>query len=159
MVSSSVLSSPGTSPVALKDSAGLDSTPPSSILRARARNRPVSTAQKKLPAWPLLALLYGFPALWALGVLQIAPLVLAAIMLFYLIIRGNVRVPGSLWVWGAFCVWVVVAALALTRSTDIIGWGLRFVNILSAGIYACTTTTREPLLASIGCWAVWRLCG
>ena len=57
-------------------------------------------------------------------------------MLFYLIIRGNVRVPGSLWVWGAFCVWVVVAALALTRSTDIIGWGLRFVNILSAGIYA-----------------------
>jgi len=30
----------------------------------------------------------------------------------------------------------VVAALALTRSTDIIGWGLRFVNILSAGIYA-----------------------
>ena len=31
---------------------------------------------------------------------------------------------------------VVVAALALTRSTDMIGWGLRFVNILSAGIYA-----------------------
>lgn len=55
---------------------------------------------------------------------------------FYLTIRGNVRVPGSLWVWGAFCVWVVVAALALTRSTDMIGWGLRFVNILSAGIYA-----------------------
>ena len=136
MVSSSVLSPPGTSPVALKDSAGSVNTPPSGILRARARNRPVSTAQKKLPAWPLLALLYGFPALWALGLLQVAPLVLAAIMLFYLIIRGNVRVPGSLWVWGAFCVWVVVAALALTRSTDMIGWGLRFVNILSAGIYA-----------------------
>ena len=136
MVSSSVLSPPGASPVALKDSAGSVNTPPSGILRARARIRPVSTAQKKLPAWPLLALLYGFPALWALGLLQIAPLVLAAIILFYLIIRGNVRVPGSLWVWGAFCVWVVVAALALTRSTDIIGWGLRFVNILSAGIYA-----------------------
>lgn len=44
--------------------------------------------------------------------------------------------PGSLWVWGVFCVWVIVAALALTRSTDIIGWGLRFINILSAGIYA-----------------------
>ena len=55
MVSSSVLSSPGTSPTGLKDSAGSDSTPPSGILRARARIRPLSTAQKKLPAWPLLA--------------------------------------------------------------------------------------------------------
>ena len=141
MVSSSVLSPPGTSPVTLKDSTGSVSTgsvatPPSGILRVRARNHPVSTAQKKLPAWPLLGLLYSFPALWALGVLQVAPLVLAAIMLFYLIIRGNVHVPGSLWVWGVFCVWVIVAALALTRSTDIIGWGLRFINILSAGIYA-----------------------
>ena len=42
--------------------------------------------------------------------------------------------PVPLWVWGVFCVWVIVAALALTRSTDIIGWGLRFINILSAGI-------------------------
>ena len=82
MVSSSVLSPPGTSPVTLKDSTGSVATPPSGILRARAHNHPVSTAQKKLPAWPLLALLYSFPALWALGVLQIAPLVLAAIMLF-----------------------------------------------------------------------------
>ena len=31
---------------------------------------------------------------------------------------------------------LLLAALALTRSTDMIGWGLRFVNILSAGIYA-----------------------
>lgn len=87
MVSSSVLSPPGTSPVTLKDSTGSVSTgsvatPPSGILRVRARNHPVSTAQKKLPAWPLLGLLYSFPALWALGVLQVAPLVLAAIMLF-----------------------------------------------------------------------------
>ena len=28
--------------------------------------------------------------------------------------------------WAAFSLWVAVAALALTRSTDIIGWGLRF---------------------------------
>jgi len=74
MVSSSVLSHPGASPVALKDSAGSASTPPSGILRARARNRPVSTAQKKLPAWPLLALLYGFPAPGALGPLPVAAL-------------------------------------------------------------------------------------
>ena len=133
MVTSSVPSYPGTSPLALKDSStGL----PSAIARARVRLRPEPVAQKKLPAWPLMTLLYGFPALWALGVLQIAPIVLAAVMLFYLIIRGNVRVPGPMWVWAAFSLWVVVAALALTRSTDIIGWGLRFVNILSAGVYA-----------------------
>ncbi|WP_314506496.1 O-antigen ligase family protein [uncultured Rothia sp.] len=133
MVTSSVPSYPGTSPLALKDSStGL----PSAIARARVRLRPEPVAQKKLPAWPLMMLLYGFPALWALGVLQIAPIVLAAVMLFYLIIRGNVRVPGPMWVWAAFSLWVVVAALALTRSTDIIGWGLRFVNILSAGVYA-----------------------
>lgn len=133
MVTSSVPSYPGVSPLALKDSA---KELPSAIARARVRLRPKPVAQKKLPAWPLMTLLYGFPALWALGILQIAPIVLAAVMLFYLVIRGNVRVPGPLWVWAAFSLWVVVAALALTRSTDIIGWGLRFVNILSAGIYA-----------------------
>ena len=69
---------------------------PSAIARARVRLRPEPVAQKKLPAWPLMTLLYGFPALWALGVLQIAPIVLAAVMLFYLIIRGNVRVPGPM---------------------------------------------------------------
>ena len=132
MVTSSVPSYPGVSPLALKDSA---KELPSAIARP-VRLRPKPVAQKKLPAWPLMTLLYGFPALWALGILQIAPIVLAAVMLFYLVIRGNVRVPGPLWVWAAFSLWVVVAALALTRSTDIIGWGLRFVNILSAGIYA-----------------------
>ena len=96
MVSSSVLSHPGASPVALKDSAGSASTPPSGILRARARIRPMSTAQKKLPAWPLLALLYGFPALWALGCFRLRRWYWQR-SCFYLIIRGNVRVPGSLW--------------------------------------------------------------
>ena len=136
MVTSSVLSPSGSRALPLRDSTSTDSEPPSAILRARTRIASLPVSQKKLPAWPLLGLLYGFPALWALGILQIAPVVLAAIMLFYLIIRGNVRMPSSLWAWFAFTVWVIVAVLGLTRSTDIIGWGLRFVNILSAGIYA-----------------------
>ena len=95
-----------------------------------------SSPRADLPAWPLLALLYGFPLLWALGVLQIAPPILALIMVAYMTVRGGIRVPGTLWIWGALTLWVLVCAMALRSSTDLIAWGLRWVNIASAGVYA-----------------------
>ena len=92
--------------------------------------------RKRLPAWPLLTLFYGFPAFWALGLLQIVPLVLSVTMVIYLTIRGGVRVPRSLWIWAAFIFWVIVCTVSLEDVTDYIAWTLRFVNILNAGVYA-----------------------
>ena len=94
------------------------------------------TPRKRLPAWPLLTLFYGFPAFWALGLLQIVPLVLSVTMVIYLTIRGGVRVPRSLWIWAAFIFWVIVCTVSLEDVTDYIAWTLRFVNILNAGVYA-----------------------
>ena len=66
--------------------------------------------RRALASVGVAAQLPGAVGLW---VLQIAPLVLAAIMLFYLIIQGNVHgpVPSG---WGRILRGVIVAALALT---------------------------------------------
>ena len=94
--------------------------------------------------------------LW--GCFRLQPLVLAAIMLFYLIIRGNVRVPGSLWV-GRILRMGCCCGTCLTCSTDMIGWGLRFVNILSAGIYALYYYNARSSISLNRLLVVWRLCG
>lgn len=112
-----------------------------------------------LPAWPLLTLLYGFPLIWASGMLQIAPPVLACIMLGYLLIRGSLRIYPPLWVWGALTFWVLVCSLALTEPTDLISWGFRFSSIFSAGVFtlyyfnARETITLNRLLG--GLVTVW----
>ena len=56
------------------------------------RGLPNNQNAPALPAWPLLTLLYGFPIIWALGLLQIAPIILAFVMLGYMLVRGSVRI-------------------------------------------------------------------
>ena len=54
---------------------------PSAIARAWVRLRP-SRLRRRSRRLGCHDVVYGFSALWALGVLQIAPIVLAAVMLF-----------------------------------------------------------------------------
>ena len=77
------------------------------------RGLPNNQNAPALPAWPLLTLLYGFPIIWALGLLQIAPIILAFVMLGYMLVRGSVRIYPALWVWGALTFWVVVCAVSV----------------------------------------------
>lgn len=60
------------------------------------RGLPNNQNAPALPAWPLLTLLYGFPIIWALGLLQIAPIILAFVMLGYMLVRGSVRIYPAL---------------------------------------------------------------
>lgn len=99
----------------------------------------ISGAQSRvdvLPAWPLYTLLYGFPVIWALGLSEFAPTILALIMIAYLIVRKNILVYKTHWVWFALVIWCVVCTVSLHGGTDIIAWGLRFVNIFNVGVYS-----------------------
>lgn len=90
----------------------------------------------QLPAWPLLTFLYGFPVIWALGIMQFAPIVLGCAMLCYMMVRGNIRLYPALWLWGSLIFWVVVCTLSLSRPSDLIAWGFRFSGIVCAGVFA-----------------------
>ena len=53
------------------------------------------------PAWPLKALLLGFPLWWALGIAQFAFLSAAVAMAVQMYRRGSIRVPAAFGVWAA----------------------------------------------------------
>ncbi len=91
---------------------------------------------RPLPAWPLYCLLYGFPAIWALGLGQFAPTILAYIMIFYMIMRKNIVVFKTQWIWLALTLWCIISSVSLHGGTDILAWGLRFVVIFNAGVYS-----------------------
>lgn len=90
---------------------------------------------KVLPAWPLMTMLWGFPLIWVLGLMQFAPTILAVIMICYMIFKKRIIVYGAMWVWVALIVWALVATVSLTKGTDYIAWGLRWVNIVNVGVY------------------------
>lgn len=105
---------------------------------APARPRPQApaiTSSQALPAWPLLTMLWGFPLIWVLGLMQFAPTLLSLVMVSYMVVRRRITVYGMLWVWGALVLWGLLASMSLDSVTDYIGWGLRWVNILNVGIY------------------------
>lgn len=94
-----------------------------------------ATAHRVLPAWPLMSMLWGFPIIWVLGLMQFAPTILSAVMICYMIFRKKIVVYGTLWIWGALIVWALVATVSLSFGTDLIAWGLRWINIVNVGVY------------------------
>ncbi len=65
------------------------------------------------PAWPLKALLLGFPLWWALGVSSFAGLAAAVVMTVQLVRRRTIRVPVGFGLWVVFLVWLLVGVLLL----------------------------------------------
>jgi hypothetical protein len=65
------------------------------------------------PAWPLKALLLGFPLWWALGVAQFAFLSAAVAMAVQMYRRGSVRVPAAFGVWLLFLMWMAAGVFVL----------------------------------------------
>ncbi len=101
-------------------------------------NRPVSTAdsattsQRSLPAWPILILFHGFPVIWAMGALQFAPFALAVIMAALMVLRGRLTVPLPAWFLTALVVWALACATQLPDAGALVGFALRWGNLLAA---------------------------
>lgn len=91
-------------------------------------------AQRDLPAWPVLAALYGMPLWWATGLLQFSTIIMAVPMAALLIQRGRISVvPGTLPLF-AFVGWMLPCALMLDSVNRIIGFGVRFSQFAAVAI-------------------------
>lgn len=121
---------------------------------------------RELPAWPVLVLLWGMPAWWALGLLPFSVLIMSVPMVAYLIQRGRVAiVPGTL-PWVAFVVWMLPCALMLDSMGRVIGFGMRFshfVGVAIALVYLINApkslTVRRVLTALSFTWGFIIVCG
>ena len=135
-----------------------------------ARSRPASStlpaAQRELPAWPVLALLWGLPAWWALGLMPFYLFIMAIPMMAYLIQRGRVELVPGVIPWIAFVVWMLPSALMLDSLGRMVGFGMRFAQfaaIAVALVYVVnarkTLTVRRLLTGLTFTWFFIILCG
>lgn len=107
---------------------------------------PVEPHSARLPAWPLLALMYGFPLFWATGTSVFAPMAFSTVMALFLVLRGRVRATPGMLCWFAFLAWVAVCAVSLTGPLELLGFGLKASNLLAVGIaFAYYVNARESL--------------
>lgn len=64
-------------------------------------------------AWPLAALVLGFPLWWVLGLSELAPLALAVPMAAQLLRRRTIHLPGGFGWWLLFLAWVLLGVVLL----------------------------------------------
>lgn len=87
-----------------------------------------------LPYWPLGVMLWGLPAWWLLGLMQLAPIGLAILMAGFLLIRAEVRVRPAIAWYGLFVGWTVCCAAMIDSPERMIGYGLRLAGLVTVGI-------------------------
>lgn len=125
-----------------------DSAPASPLLPAAVREQVEHTASGvvRLPAWPLLALLYGFPLYWVTGFTLFAPMTFGAVMAMFLLLRGRVRATPGVLCWFAFLAWVVICAISVTGPLQLVGYAQRTSDLLAVGIaFLYYVNARETL--------------
>jgi len=89
---------------------------------------------RELPAWPVYLLFAGFPLWWLLGLGAFAVAVVAIPMLVLLIQRRDVEVPPAFFLWLGFVAWACAAALELSTSSKLIGFGVRMSNYVGCTV-------------------------
>lgn len=119
-----------------------------------------------LPAWPILALLWGMPLWWAFGLLPFYLMIMAVPMAAYLIRHGRVTMVPGTFPWVAFVIWTLPCALMLDSLGRVVGFGMRFsqfAGVALALVYLVNAperlTVRRVLSALTFTWAFIILCG
>jgi hypothetical protein len=108
----------------------------------------------ELPAWPVLALLWGVPGFWILGLLPFECVVLAPVMLFYLTMRRHVWIAPGTFGFIALATWTSLGILVIEPG-DVVGFTVRFVQYAAAAILVVYVVnapyqlTRERLLSGL----------
>lgn len=95
---------------------------------------PMAGGQQSLPRWPIFALLVGFPVWWFLGTIPVLPPVLATVMVFYLLNSKRVRFLPGMAPWLLFLIWVAAAVVNVHGAGDLIGFGMRAMDLVLAGV-------------------------
>ena len=92
------------------------------------------TRTRELPAWPVLALIWGAPLWWVSGLMAFISIILAIPMLALMIRRGRIAlVPGVLPLL-AFALWTIPCALMLDSSGRLLAYGLSFAQLASVAV-------------------------
>ncbi|MEJ7633696.1 O-antigen ligase family protein [Aeromicrobium sp.] len=86
-----------------------------------------------LPAWPVLALLWGFPIFWMLGAIVISGVLLTVVMLSYLAHSRAVRFVPGVYAFTAFVAWVIPCALMIDSTARLLGLMYRFSILAVVG--------------------------
>jgi polysaccharide biosynthesis protein PslJ len=110
-----------------------------------------------LPAWPLVAMVVGYPVEWALGATAFGSLLLALVMIVFLVVRGRVRISTGLLPWAALLVWVAACAVGLHGIPQAIGFAQRFGDLFAAGVaalYYVNAPERLPARRALGALVV-----
>ncbi len=106
---------------------------------------PVSRVRRffRDPAWPLKAVLLGFPIFWVLGLGEFVWALMAPPMAYQLWrMRRPIRVPPYFGIWLALLLWVVAGGLmigqhlpgTLAGSGGFTGWALRVIDLVAVTI-------------------------
>ncbi len=94
---------------------------------------PGADVHEPLPAWPVLALLWGFPLFWLLGATVIAGVLLTVVMLSYLAHHHAVRFVPGVYAFTAFVLWVVPCAMMIDSASRLMGYAYRFSILAIVG--------------------------
>lgn len=130
----------------------------------RAPVRPVAqhgtpVPSRDLPAWPVLALLWGFPLWWLLGMTPFIVVIMATVMAALLLIRRGLRLVPGIAPWLTFVAWALPCGLMLDSALRVVGYGQRVGNYLAIAVVlvyvvnARERLTNRRLLAALT--AVW----
>lgn len=98
--------------------------------------RPVAAGDdfhEALPAWPVLALLWGFPVFWLLGATVLAGVGLTVVMLSYLAHHRAVRLVPGVYAFTAFVVWVGACVTMIDSTSRLFGYAYRFSILMIVG--------------------------
>jgi hypothetical protein len=113
---------------------------------------------RRLPtAWPLAALLLGYPIWWALGIAPLVWTIFSIPMIVQLLRRRPIKFPPMFWVWGLFLCLVVISGLMVDVQAPgtlpvnggpghYIAYAIRLLNYLSVTlvmVYTGNLTERE----------------
>jgi antibiotic biosynthesis monooxygenase (ABM) superfamily enzyme len=110
-----------------------------------------------LPAWPLVAMVAGYPVEWALGATAFASLGIALVMGVFLIVRGRFRRATGLLPWGALLLWVLACAVGVHAVPQAIGYAQRLGDLVAAGVaglYYMNARERIPARTAVAA-LVW----
>ena len=111
---------------------------------AESQGRPRRARRGHVPAaWPLYALLYGYPLWWVLGMQAFIWPLLAVPMATWLLRRRSVRVPRATGLLLLFLAWVLLSALQLDNGRQLLAFGYRFALYSSAVILLVFVTNLD----------------
>lgn len=96
--------------------------------------RPMRVQRQMLPAWPVVAMIAGFPLWWVLGLVVIAPVVLATIMVGLMVIRRDIAIVPGIPAFCVFVLWVVPCAVMIDAFPRLLGYTYRFSVLVVVAI-------------------------